>query len=146
MDASVFIQGKFRTFKLFTSYPQPGKSKLFRVVVSESLSHQYRDDPTIRTYQFQDFAYSKDFVSLPIEVDSEVGRILSELNWHGENKNRAFKTATVELEWSDERPSKLKLKRMICWEFLGVGGEIGNTGSKSTESAPPADPAAGSEE
>ncbi len=127
LDSSVFIQGKYRTFKLFTSYAQPGKSKTFRVVASESLSHRYRSNPAIRTYRFEDFAYPADFVSLPVEVDSDAGKILSQLNWHGENRDRIYKTATVELEWTDERPSNLRVKRLVCWEFLGVGGQIGNT-------------------
>ncbi|MFK7909175.1 MAG: hypothetical protein AB8F34_01090 [Akkermansiaceae bacterium] len=137
LDASVFIQGKWRTFKLFTSYPQPGKSKMFRVVASESLSHHYRDNPNVRTYRFEDFAYPKDFVSLPVKVDSESGEILSQLNWHGENKDLIYKTATVELEWTDDRPSKLQVKRLVCWEFLGVGGEIGNTTPASPEKPSP---------
>lgn len=138
LDASVFIQGKFRTFKLFTSYAQPGKSKMFRVVASESLSHHYRNNPAIRTYRFQDFAYPKDFVSLPVEVDSEAGKILSQLNWHGEDRDRSYKTATVELEWTAERPSKLQVKRVVCWEFLGVGGELGNTALGPAEKKVPA--------
>lgn len=138
LDASVFIQGKFRTFKLFTSYPQPGKSKTFRVVASESLSHRYRNDPKIRTYRFEDFAYPTDFVSLPVEVGSETGKILSALNWHGENRDRIYKTATVELEWTDQRPSKLRVRRIVCWEFLGVGGRAGNTAPRADGETRPA--------
>lgn len=141
LDASVFIQGKFRTFKLFTSYAQPGKSKMFRVVASESLSHHYRDNPDIRTYRLEDFAYPKDFVSLPVRVDSEAGKILSQLNWHGMNRDRIYKTATVELEWTNERPSKLRVKRVVCWEFLGIGGAAGNTAPQEPEEKTSSSPA-----
>ena len=127
LDASVFIQGKYRTFRLFTTYPQPGKVKMFRVVVSESLNHHYIDNSEVRTYRFEDFAYAKDFVSLPVEIDSKVGKTLSELNWHGKNRDRIYKTATVEFEWSDEDEPKLCVNKVVCWEFLGIGGEIGNT-------------------
>lgn len=135
LDASVFIQGRFRTFKSFTEYPQPGKSKVFRVVLSETLIHALRNDTTRRAYRFSDFAYPQDFVNLPIEVDSEVGKTLSVINWRGENKPVAHRTATVELMWSDTLPSKLELKKILCWEFLGVGGELGNTDPKTDESS-----------
>jgi len=51
LDSSVFIQSKFRTFQAFTQYPQPGKSKVFRVAISETLSHALRDDDTCRSYR-----------------------------------------------------------------------------------------------
>ena len=129
LDSSVFIQGKFRTFKAFTEYAQPGKSKIFRVVINETFSHALREDTSRRAYKFADFAYPQDFVNLPIEIDSEEGNVLSKLNWRGTNKSVFHRTATVELTWSDTSPSKLELKRVLCWEFLGVGGELGNTAS-----------------
>ncbi|MBK1832038.1 hypothetical protein JIN77_14980 [Verrucomicrobiaceae bacterium R5-34] len=132
LDASVFIQGKFRTFREFTEYPAPGESKIFRVVVNEVVSHALRNDKTHRSYKLSDYAYPQDFVNLPVEVDSEVGEILSVINWRGTSLLVPPRTATVELAWSDTKPSVLELKRVLCWEFLGVGGELGNT-------TPPAD-------
>jgi len=35
--------------------------------------------------------------------------------------------ATVELKWSESSPSVLEMNEVLCWEFLGVGGELGNT-------------------
>ncbi len=127
LDASVFIQGKFRTFRAFVDYPRPGKTQVFRVVARESLSHELRDDPRYRTYRLEDFAYPRDFANVPTQVDSEAGKILSALNWRGENRELTMRTATVELGWSDESPSQLKIVKVVCWEFLGVGGEPGNT-------------------
>lgn len=127
LDASVFIQGKFRTFKAFTDYPQPGKSKVFRVVVSEVLTHALRDDSTRRAYQLKDYAYQNDSVNVPVKVDSAQGRILSALNWRGTNKRVLPRTATVEIGWTDTTPSVLEVKKILCWEFLGVGGKLGNT-------------------
>ncbi|MBT8038027.1 MAG: hypothetical protein KJO21_10830 [Verrucomicrobiae bacterium] len=131
LDASVFIQGKFRTFRAFVDYPRPGKTQVFRVVVGESLSHALRDDPDIRTYRLEDFAYPKDFINLPARVDSDVGKVLSVINWRGENRDRTIRTATVELGWSHETPSELNIVKVVCWEFLGVGGELGNAVVKS---------------
>ncbi|MBT8045276.1 MAG: DUF3352 domain-containing protein [Verrucomicrobiae bacterium] len=130
LDASVFIQGKFRTFRAFVDYPRPGKTQVFRVVVNEALSHALRDDPNYRTYRLEDFAYPKDYVKVPVLVDSEAGKILSVLNWRGMNREKRLRTATVELGWTDESPSKLQIVKVVCWEFLGVGGEIGNTKPK----------------
>ncbi len=141
LDASVFIQGKFRTFRAFVDYPRPGKNQVFRVVAREALSHELRDDPRYRTYRLEDFAYPRDFVNVPIRVDSEAGKILSVLNWRGQNRELTMRTATVELGWSDESPSQLKIVKVVCWEFLGVGGEIGNT----VVQVSPADSAVGGE-
>lgn len=140
LDASVFIQGKFRTFRAFVDYPRPGKTQVFRVVASESLSHELRNNKQYRTYRFEDFAYPQDYVNVPVLVDSDAGKVLSELNWRGLNKDRTLRTATVELGWSNESPAKLQIVKVICWEFLGVGGEVGNTAPK----APAVSPAPGS--
>jgi len=135
LDASVFIQGKFRTFKEFTEYPQPGKSKVFRIVISEIISHALRDDATQRSYKLMDFAYQQDFVNISVEADSDLGKTLSIINWRGTNKRVFPRTATVELVWTDTAPSVLELKEIICWEFLGVGGEKGNTDPVVSESS-----------
>ncbi len=139
LDASVFIQGKFRTFRAFIDFPQPGKSKIFRVVASESLSHEYRNNKDYRTYRLEDFAYPSDFVNLPVLVNSEVGKVLSQLNWRGLNRPRLQRTATVRLAWSNESPSRLQIREVVCWEFLGVGGEKGNTSEKPSNPTPTPD-------
>jgi len=127
LDASVFIQEKFRTFRKFVDYPNPGKSQVFRIVVSETLSHKYRNNKHYRTYRLEDFAYPQDFVIVPVRVDSEVGKILSAVNWRGMNRPLRQRTATVELQWSEGSPSRLSISKVLCWEFLGVGGKLGNT-------------------
>ena len=125
LDTSVFIQGQFRTFRAFVDCPRPRKTQLFCVVVSEAISHSLRDNKRYRTYRLEDFAYPKDFVSVPVLVDSEAGKVLSLINWRGMDRERVPRTATIELGWNDEAPSKIGT--VICWEFLGVGGEIENT-------------------
>ena len=126
LDASVFIQGKFRNFKAFVDSPEPGKRQLFRVGISETMVHELRDDKGTRTYRLKDHAYPKDHVNVSVSVDSEIGEILSELNWRDTNRDMIPRTATLELGWSDQKPPRLQIERFICWQFLGVGGEIGN--------------------
>ena len=33
----------------------------------------------------------------------------------------------MRLRWTDEEESEIALEEIICWEFLGLGGQIGNT-------------------
>ena len=127
LDASVFMQGKFRTFRSFVNYPKPGDKKIFRVTISESIDHELRDNKQYRTYRIEDFAYPEEHVNVSVKVDSEVGKILSALNWRGTDRGYQARTATLELGWSKAKPVSLQVERLICWEFLGVGGEIGNS-------------------
>ena len=124
LDSSVFIQSKFRTLQAFTGYPQPGKSKVFRVALSEMVSHDFHDDDTKRVYRVSDFAYPKEFVSVAVDVDSELGDKLAVLNWRGTQQRVKQRMATVELMWSDDESPVLEMKSLLCWEFLGVGGEL----------------------
>jgi hypothetical protein len=40
-----------------------------------------------------------------------------------ETPKTAERTATVELEWiGDAQNPQIQIKRLICWEFLGLGG------------------------
>ena len=41
---------------------------------------------------------------------------------------------TVELAWPEEEGGQVELARIICWEFIGLGGVEGNT---RTEDEPP---------
>ena len=131
LDASIFIQSHHRSYKSFIEYPQPGESRVFRVLVMEVLTHQVRDETARRAYQFADFSYQQDYVNLPIAVDSDIGKTLSVLNWRGGNTRGVRRTATIEMAWTDTSPSRLELKNILCWEFLGVGGELGNTAPKA---------------
>ncbi len=58
-------------------------------------------------------------------LDSEIGKELSVINWRGTKQGSPVtRTATVELEWISRKDSPvLEIKRFICWEFLGLGGE-----------------------
>jgi hypothetical protein len=131
LDASSFIQSKFRTFRSFVDYPKMGHKEIFRVKISESIDHKYRDHKEFRTYRIEDFAYPDSYVNLSVRTDSEIGKILSSLNWRGMNRDYQLRTATVELGWSEQKPARLQIERFLCWEFLGVGGELGNDAESS---------------
>jgi hypothetical protein len=57
--------------------------------------------------------------------DSDIGRALSVINWRGSADKRPIaRTATVELAWNAGPGGPvLAIRRFICWEFLGLGGE-----------------------
>lgn len=126
LDASVFMQCKFRTFRSFVDFPKMGHKEIFRVKISESIDHDYRDSKELRTYRIEDFAYPNTYVNISVKTDSEIGKILSSLNWRGMNREYQLRTATVELGWSEQKPARLQIERFLCWEFLGVGGELGD--------------------
>ncbi len=127
LDGSVFMQCKFRTFRSFVDFPKLGEKKTFRVKMSEAIDHEHRDNQNIRTYRIEDPAYADDYVNVSVRADSEIGRLLSPLNWRGTNREYQSRTASIELGWSDQKPARLQLERLICWEFLGLGGEPDNT-------------------
>lgn len=127
LDASVFMQCKFRTFRSFVDFPRLGDKKIFRVKMSEAIDHEHRENKNIRTYRIEDCAYADDYVNVSVRGDSEIGRLLTPLNWRGTDREYQSRTATIELGWSEEKPARLQLERLICWEFLGLGGEPGNT-------------------
>ena len=134
LDASIFMQGKFRTFHSFVNYPKQGRKKIFRVAISESIDHELRDDKRYRSYQIEDFAYPEEHVNVSVKVDSKVGRALADINWRGMNREYQSRSATIELAWSKDKPARLQIERFICWEFLGVGGTIDTVDDPSKHS------------
>jgi hypothetical protein len=78
----------------------------------------------VGTYLMVDPAHRSETARVTVARDSEIGRILSEIHWHGvpdaEPRSRG---ATLELMWSGPPGArKLGISRFICWEFLGLGG------------------------
>ncbi|MDG1358477.1 MAG: hypothetical protein P8P36_09815 [Akkermansiaceae bacterium] len=133
LDASIFIQGKFRTFRSFVDYPKLGHKKIFRVAISESIDHELRDDQQYRSYRIQDFAYPEEHVNVAVKADSKIGRALADINWRGMNREYQSRNATIELGWSKDKPARLQIERFICWEFLGVGGADGKASKQAAE-------------
>ncbi len=124
IDWETFVQTKYRTFRTFTELPDPGQSGVFRVFVMEDVPEKGRATIGHKTYKIIDPAYRTDSVRVEVPVDSELGRALSKVNWLGVKDARPVtKTATLELEWTTGASPRLVIKRFLCWEFLGIGGE-----------------------
>jgi hypothetical protein len=125
LDWDIFVQTKFRTLLNFIEAPRPGAKGVFRVFINEDVPENGRILPGVRTYTISDPANLSDAVRINVQVDSEVGRALSPINWRGdENHTNPFsKNATVELEWVGHDDPQLVISRFICWQFLGLGGD-----------------------
>lgn len=98
LDWTTYVQTKYRTLKKFSGYPAAGTSGVFRVMLQEDIPDLSTGNAAaIRTYRAMDPGNSSDYVKVPVAENSEVGQLVSEL------------------------------KRVIFWEFLGLGGVEGNT-------------------
>jgi hypothetical protein len=128
LDWETFIQTKHRTFRAFTELPDPGRSEIFRLFVVEDVPEKGKEETGMKTYRMIDPAHKTDTVRVNVKVDSELGRALSILNWRGVKDGRPkTRTATLELEWTRDEVPRLALKRFLCWEFLGIGGQSNGT-------------------
>ena len=124
LDWETFAQTKYRTFRNFSELPDPGKSGVFRLFVVEDVPEKGQVVRGMKTYRMVDPAHRTDSVRVQVAIDSELGRALSILNWRGiRNARQKTKTATLELEWTQDASPQLAIKRFICWEFLGIGGQ-----------------------
>jgi hypothetical protein len=125
LDWEIFSQTKYRTFRSFTELPEPGHTGVFRVFIVEDVPDRTQPDPLARTYRLSDPAHTDDAARVNVKQDSDIGRSLSQLNWLGTKGGSPLtRTATVELAWSGGNgPPQLQLRRFICWEFLGLGGQ-----------------------
>ena len=127
IDWYTFIQTKNRMFRDFIEYPVAGRKGVFRLGLSEEASSLYEDEG-VRNYRLVDPAHnSEDIAAISVKKNSEVGRILEELAWTDiAGKEPVFKGATMELQWSTDTKPQLQISKVICWEFLGVGGDPSN--------------------
>lgn len=132
LDWEIFAQTKYRTFRSFVELPDVGQPETFRVLIAEDVPEIGQSVAGSRTYRLVDPANNEDSVRVNVRLDSEIGKILSGINWRGTKQGSPIsRTATVELEWAGQPDSPvLEIKRFICWEFLGLGGvEIPATAS-----------------
>lgn len=124
IDWHVFTQTKHRLMRDFLYSPEPGRSAVFRVLVGEDVPEAGRDESGTRTYRVSDPVYRSDSARVRVAVDSEIGRLLSKVNWRGSEEGRQeMRTATLELAWQGEDDPEIVIRRLLCWEFLGLGGE-----------------------
>jgi len=127
IDWHTYVQTKNRTFRDFIDYPVAGRKGTFRIGMSEEASSLYEEEG-IRNYRITDPAYAgEDIAVVSVRRDSRIGKILEELAWTDIlGKGPARKGATLVLQWSEEANPTLQISNIICWEFLGVGGDPSN--------------------
>ena len=125
LDWETFAQTKYRTFQSFVELPDLGRPETFRVLIVEDVPDKGQGVAGSRTYRMVDPANLEDSVRVNVRIDSEIGKTLSVINWRGTKQGTPVtRTATVELEWAGQPESpELQIRRFICWEFLGLGGE-----------------------
>jgi len=143
IDWATYVQTKYRTLRRFCDMPQVGERGVFRVVMQEDIADlSTGGEEATRYYRLSDPGN----VKVRVREETELGGVLSELNWIGlAGVEIATRTATVELVWSEGEDPRVELKRVICWEFLGLGGEEGNT-VKVVDPVEPVPESAGDEE
>jgi hypothetical protein len=123
VDWHVFTQTKHRLMSKFLFVPEPGRTAVFRVMVGEDVPEAGRVESGMRTYRVGDPVHRSDAACIPVAVDSEVGRVLSAVNWIGSDGAAEMRTATLELGWEGTDDPQLVIRRFLCWEFLGLGGQ-----------------------
>jgi hypothetical protein len=129
LDWKVYTQTKYRIFKHFINTPRPGAGGVFRVMIRETLPVTKTGTNTNagRTFSLSDPAFARDQVTVSVLNDELPGRILSELAWINiPDRRDQNRYATVRLSWTNASESQIHLDEVICWEFLGLGGEAGN--------------------
>ena len=68
-----------------------------------------------------------DQVTVKVSKSSEVGQLLAPFNWTDQpGKEVSGTTATVRLRWTDDEEPRIVIDKIICWEFLGIGGDPSN--------------------
>lgn len=127
LDWDIFTQTRYRLLKDFVTFPRPGESRVLRVIIQEDIpDYLFVDPKSVRYYRVSEPSNAEDYVKVPVEVSSHLGQALAELNWIGVEVDAVpTRTATVELEWTAGSDPKLRMKDLVCWEFLGLGGESG---------------------
>jgi hypothetical protein len=128
LDWDTFVQTKYETLQHFLTEPAPGAKGVFRVAIWEDVPQGAGPPVGYRTYKISPPTGPADAVRIDVATDSELGRILAVLNWRGTGDfaNRHIRSATVELQWVNDKEPRVVISRFLCWEFLGVGGKEGN--------------------
>lgn len=123
LDWETFAQTKYRTFQTLVELPEAGQGGVFRIVISEDVPETGRALAAgVKTYRMWDPASPEASARVNVNIDSEIGRTLSKIDWRGKENRPVNSTATVELKWVGADQPKLEITRFICWEFLHLGG------------------------
>lgn len=123
LDWETFAQTKYRTFANLIELPEADQGGVFRVIISEDVPESGRTLPAgIKTYRIWDPSSPETSARVNVNIDSEIGRSLSKIDWRGKESRPTNSTATIELKWVGTDQPKLEITRFICWEFLHLGG------------------------
>ena len=123
LDWETFAQTKYRTFANLIELPEADQGGVFRVIISEDVPEAGRTLPAgIKTYRIWDPSSPETSARVNVNIDSEIGRSLSKIDWRGKENRPNNSTATIELKWVGADQPKLEITRFICWEFLHLGG------------------------
>lgn len=131
LDWETFAQTKYRTFETMIEFPEEGQNGVFRVVIEEDVPTKGVENPGFKTYRVSDPSSPRTSTRISVKIDSDLGRTLSQINWIGVQNRPVNRTATIELRWVGSDQPALEINRILCWEFLHLGGEIGNTASSA---------------
>lgn len=127
LDWQTYAQTKYRLLDRFLANPEPRKRGIFRVFVQEDVDLDGRDVAGTSVFRFSDLSSPLDYAKVLIRDESELGKALAPLKWRGKMvRNFPMRNATVSLVWSDDPEPELQMGELICWEFLGLGGERDN--------------------
>ena len=134
LDWSTFVQTKHRLLRKFVENPSPGREGIFRVVIQEDVDIERQNDHGSAIFRLSDPAHLGDSAKVLIRNESELGRTFDSLKWRGRMKGGIpSRNATVKLVWSNASQPKLELGGLLCWEFLDLGGELGNWKKEPSE-------------
>ena len=134
LDWQVYAQTKYRLLDKFVTNPEPGARGVFRVFIQEDVDLDGRDGNGFSIFRVSDPANGSDYAKVLVKDESELGFALSSLKWRDRVIAKPpLRNATVSLVWSDEPEPSLQMDELICWEFLGLGGERGNWKVKTGE-------------
>lgn len=125
LDWDTFVQAKYHTLRNFLDIPEGGRNGVFRLLIVEEVPEQGREVAGMRRYRVADPANASDSARINVPIDSEVGRALSIINWRGvKDATPKTRTVTLELAWEGDQTPDLHISKFLCWEFLGLGGQI----------------------
>ena len=133
IDWHTYVQTKERLFREFTQNPVAGREGVFRLSVGEHASTLYEDNPGVRNYSLVDPShFMEDSAVVTVARNSKNGKLLEQFAWTGiPGKRPSGSSLTLVLKWSNERSPVLQVSKIICWEFLGVGGDPSNLASSN---------------
>ena len=120
LDWESYVQVKDNTYAKFVQSPD-SKRGVYRITLELDLSCSSAGKTCIIVSGLS----SSSGIQLPLTI-SNTNPLAEELRRRLRPNHMAL--ATAELEWIQSRRSHtINIKRLVCWELLGVGGEMSST-------------------